>query len=90
MQNNVDFSRFSILDEEVLKKTRRLGKYYAYCQINRQKVELSLFYLWKLIPGQDDEILGRISATFSEVMGEQNAQLICCGLMLIALIQAIW
>ena len=34
MQNNVDFSRFSILDEEVLKKTRRLGKYYAYCQID--------------------------------------------------------
>lgn len=84
MQNNVDFSRFGILDKEVLKKTRRLGKYYAYRQIDYRKVELSLFYLWKLIPGQDDEILGRISATFSEVMGEQNAQLIWARLCVAA------
>ena len=65
MQNHVDFSRFGILDEEVLKKTRRLGKYYAYRQIDYQKVELSLFYLWKLIPEQDDDILCRISQIFS-------------------------
>ena len=84
MQNNVDFSRFSILDEEVLKKTRRLGKYYAYCQINRQKVELSLFYLWKIIPEQDHEALGRISQIFGEVENLQNAQLIWARLCVAA------
>ena len=76
MQNHVDFSRFSILNEEVLKKTRRLGKYYAYRQIDYQKVELSLFYLWKLIPERNDEAIGRISQIFSEVTKEQNAQII--------------
>ena len=76
MQNHVDFTRFSIIDENVLKKTRRLGKYYAYRQIDYRKVELSLFYLWKLIPERDDEIVGRISQIFSEVTKEQNAQLI--------------
>lgn len=84
MQNNVDFSQFGVLDEEVLKKTRRLGKYYAYRQIDYRKVELSLFYLWKLIPGQDDEILSRVSATFSEVTKEQNAQLIWARLCVAA------
>ena len=34
MQNIVDFSQFGTLDKEVLKKTRRLGKYYTYCQID--------------------------------------------------------
>ena len=84
MQNHVDFSRFGILDEEVLKKTRRLGKYYAYRQIDYQKVELSLFYLWKLIPERDDEIVGRISQIFSEVTKEQNAQLIWARLCVAA------
>ena len=84
MQNHIDFSRFSILNEEVLKKTRRLGKYYAYRQINYQKVELSLFYLWKLIPEQDDDILCRISQIFSEVTKEQNAQLIWARLCVAA------
>ena len=84
MKNNVDFSRFGILDEEVLKKTRRLGKYYAYRQIDYQKVELSLFYLWKLIPEQDDDILCRISQIFSEVTKEQNAQLIWARLCVAA------
>lgn len=84
MQNHVDFSRFGILDEEVLKKTRRLGKYYAYRQIDYQKVELSLFYLWKLIPEQDDDILCRISQIFSEVTKEQNAQFIWARLCVAA------
>ena len=84
MQNNVDFSQFGILDKEVLKKTRRLGKYYTYCQINRQKVELSLFYLWKLIPEQDHKALGRISQVFSEVENLQNAQLIWARLCVAA------
>jgi len=84
MQNNVDFSRFGILDEVALKKTRRLGKYYAYRQMDYRKVELSLFYLWKLIPEQDDEILNRISAVFSEVTKVQNAQLIWARLCVAA------
>jgi hypothetical protein len=84
MQNNVDFSQFGTLDKEVLKKTRRLGKYYTYCQINRQKVELSLFYLWKLIPEQDNEALSRISQVFSEVENLQNAQLIWARLCVAA------
>ena len=84
MQNNVDFSRFRILDEEVLKKTRGLGKHYVYCQMNRQKVELSLFYLWKLVPERDDEMLDRIAQVFSEVEKRQNAQLIWARLCVAA------
>lgn len=84
MQNKVDFSQFGTLDKEVLKKTRRLGKYYAYCQINRQKVELSLFYLWKLIPEQDHEALSRIPQIFGEVENLQNAQLIWARLCVAA------
>lgn len=84
MKNNVDFSQFGVLDKEVLKKTRRLGMYYTYCQINRQKVELSLFYLWKLIPEQDHEALGRIPQIFGEVENLQNAQLIWARLCVAA------
>ena len=74
MQNNVDFSRFGILDEEVLKKTRRLGKYYAYRQIDYQK----------LIPERDDEMLDRIAQVFSEVEKRENAQLIWARLCVAA------
>ena len=47
-------------------------------------MELSLFYLWKLIPEQDDYILCRISQIFSEVTKEQNAQLIWARLCVAA------
>ena len=67
MNNLIDSSRFSVIDEVALRKTRYLRKYYAYICQSGMKEEASCFYLQRLVSELPEEIPDRILAVFSEL-----------------------
>lgn len=67
MNNLIDSSRFSVIDEVALRKTRYLRKYYAYICQSGMKEEASCFYLQRLASERPEEIPDRILAVFAEL-----------------------
>ena len=67
MDNRVDFTKYSLINEIAFQATAYLAKHCSYCQVDKQKVELSCYYLWRLVHGNDDDILSRIASTFADL-----------------------
>jgi len=67
MTTLIDTSKFTVIDEVALQKTRHLRKYYAYVRQGGTKEEASCFYLKRLASERPEEIPDRILEVFSEL-----------------------
>ena len=67
MTTPIDNSKFTVIDEVALRKTRHLHKHYAFFRQGGMKEEASCFYLKRLVSEQIEEVPDRIVAVFSEL-----------------------
>ena len=67
MTTLIDNTKFTVINEVVLRKTRYLGKYYSYVRMGGEKEEVSCFYLKRLVSAQTEEIPDRIAAVFADL-----------------------
>ena len=67
MTTLIDNTKFTVIDEIALQKTRYLRKHYAFVRQGGTKEEASCFYLQRLSSERPEEIPDRILAVFSEL-----------------------
>ena len=56
MTTLIDISKFAVIDEIALQKTRYLRKYYTFSQRNGWKEEISFTYLRRLLPEHTEQV----------------------------------
>ena len=67
MTTLIDISKFAVIDEIALQKTRYLRKYYTFSQRNGWKEEISFTYLRRLLPEHTEELPDSIARVFSDL-----------------------
>ena len=67
MTTLIDISKFAVIDEIALQKTRYLRKYYTFSQRNGGKEEISFTYLRRLLPEHTEELPDSIARVFSDL-----------------------
>ena len=67
MTTLIDISKFAVIDEIALQKTRYLHKYYTFSQRNGWKEEISFTYLRRLLPEHTEELPDSIARVFSDL-----------------------
>ena len=67
MTTLIDISKFAVIDEIALQKTRYLRKYNTFSQRNGWKEEISFTYLRRLLPEHTEELPDSIARVFSDL-----------------------
>lgn len=93
MTTLIDISKFAVIDEIALQKTRYLRKYYTFSQRNGGKEEISFTYLRRLLPEHTEELPDSIARVFSDLgrvhlSGQNDLQTI--GSTQVHISQLIW
>ncbi len=93
MTTLIDISKFAVIDEIALQKTRYLRKYYTFSQRNGGKEEISFTYLRRLLPEHTEELPDSIARVFSDLgrvhlSGQNDLQTI--GSTRVHISQLIW
>lgn len=63
----IDITKFAVIDEIALQKTRYLRKCYSFSQVNGEKEDVSCTYLRRLVCERNEEVPERISQVFSDL-----------------------